>query len=357
MGREDACRVTLVAALLPTLETGARPVSVDELAGTAGLDREEVAEQLAALETRGVPIVRGDARGYRLEKDLDDLLIPEAVIPLLLQRSDPSTASTLGIPYHYSARCGSTNQALKNEAMGLPCGAVAATDDQTEGRGRLGRAWSSEPGKDITFSVLLLPSELTRETTLLSLTTGLAVAEVIERLPGLRGRVQVKWPNDVLIDGRKVCGILLESSVRGNDLQWIVAGIGLNVNGDPIARLQDLGPAEQDVWRGRPLPTSLKAESGKEVGRGRLLVELIAGLSRRWFDTDVAESLAELRSRDALLGRQVQVFAGPPDEGLVAAGEAVGLDSRGRLLVRGHDGRTAPVSTGEATLSVDSPAT
>jgi len=361
VSREEALRMTLVGILLPTLGDSRRAVPAKQLMGAADIDREELERQLQAVDTKGIPVEQVGGAGYRLRGGLDDLLVPEAVVPQLVERlslaeilaSVHARTSVLGLPYMYRPRHESTNRWLKSEAADLPSGTVAATDDQTQGRGRLGRDWSSEPGKDLTFSVLLRPSAVGCEADLLPLTAGLAVADVLEQLPGLRGRVRLKWPNDVLIDDRKVCGVLLESSSQGADLQWIVVGIGVNVNSDPVSRLEGLSESRREAWRGKPLPTSLLIESGERVGRGTLMVDLIARLTKRWLDTHIAGSLSELRSRDALLGRQVEVHSALPDGGSILTGEAMGIDDRGRLMVRGSDGTTTSVSAGEVRLGVD----
>lgn len=370
--RSEALRIALVATLLPTLEGSPRTLPAEALMDATGLDHDEAVSQVKLLGTYGIE-VEHIGGGYRLVDTFDDLLLPEAVVPRLLElaysaRARPGTLAetctedkvmipSLGLPYLYAASCGSTNRWLKGEAKGMPNGAIAVTDDQTEGRGRLGRIWSSEPGKDLTFSLLLRSSALTYEAGLLSLTAGLAVAEVLERLPGLRGRVRVKWPNDVLIDDKKVCGILLESSSQGEGLEWIVVGIGLNVNSDPASRPQASEPSQREASCGKPVPTSLRVESGASVGRRLLLVELLTRLSDRWFDSTIADSFGELRLRDGLLGRRVEIYAGPPDGVLTIAGEAVGIDDRGRLLVKERGGMTKAISTGEATLGVDIPTT
>jgi BirA family biotin operon repressor/biotin-[acetyl-CoA-carboxylase] ligase len=170
-----------------------------------------------------------------------------------------------------------------------------------------------------------------------------------------QGRVLVKWPNDVLIDGKKVCGILLESSLEGDRVQWVVVGIGLNVNSDPAAMLAALASEQREAWRGKPRPTSLRTELGREVARGLLLAELLDRLSLRWVDTSESDMLAEIRSRDALFGRRLQVFSGPPEDSLVVAGEAQGIGPRGELCVRDPGGTIVPVFAGEVTLQVDSP--
>jgi BirA family biotin operon repressor/biotin-[acetyl-CoA-carboxylase] ligase len=313
-----------------------------------------VMTEIEYLRLLGFTIDEAGSAGYRLTRPFDDLLVPEAVLPLLLSLPEYSDVSGLGLPYRYHQRCGSTNLLLKQEAAGSPTGTLVVTDDQTEGRGRLGRSWSSGPGEDLTFSVLLRPVTSPAEASLLSLAAALAVAEVLEVHAGLRDRVRVKWPNDVLIDDKKACGILLESSLEGERLDWVVAGIGLNVNSDPGALLAGLEPAEREAWGDRPQPTSLRAELGREVPRGRLLAELLVRLSLYLDGSATPELLSRLWARDALRGRRLRVFAGPPDGALVVAGEAMGIGSQGELLVRDGAGRIVRVFAGEVTLSVDS---
>ena len=151
---------------------------------------------------------------------------------------------------------------------------------------------------------------------LLALATGVAVAEVLEEAFGLHGRVALKWPNDVLLEGKKVCGILLEASADAERIFWAVAGIGLNVNSEPSTFR---GVAAREPWRrngeGRPLPVSLKEHLGHPVPRAPLLAALLARLTCWWTGLDRAGTapglLAEWRRRDALVGRRVEVFAGP----------------------------------------------
>jgi BirA family biotin operon repressor/biotin-[acetyl-CoA-carboxylase] ligase len=291
-----------------------------------------------------------DVTGLRKVSDPPGDLLPEAVVPRLLGQVDSSCPWIAGLPYRYLDRCGSTNAVLKKSAASSPTGTLVVADEQTEGRGRLGRTWSSEAGKDLVFSILLRPTMPPEHIPLLSLAAGVATAEVLGRLPGLAGRMRVKWPNDVLVGEKKVCGILLESRMTAGRLDWVVAGIGLNVNSDPAARLRHLTAAQQEEWQGRPQPTSLAAELGDQVPRGGLLADLLVELSRRWMRPDPAGLAEGLRGLDALLGRQVEVFAGPPDDLLLIAGRAVGIGLAGELLVEDLRGKTTPIVAGEVTV-------
>jgi BirA family transcriptional regulator, biotin operon repressor / biotin---[acetyl-CoA-carboxylase] ligase len=181
-----------------------------------------------------------------------DSLAPETVLPLLRGR--------FGTPYTYVERCESTQRLLEADA---PVGAVAATDEQTSGRGRLGRDWIAPPGSSVLASVVLHPDVPTANLAELSLVAGRACAralvEVAEVVP------TVKWPNDVLIDGRKVAGILAEAR-EGR----VVLGIGVNVH----------QTAEQLPERAEHPATSLLLESGRHVRRAELLASLLDHLER-----------------------------------------------------------------------------
>jgi BirA family biotin operon repressor/biotin-[acetyl-CoA-carboxylase] ligase len=259
-----------------------------------------------------------------------------------------------GVPFEYLPSCSSTNTVLKETADHAPAGAALVTDDQTGGRGRLGRHWLSEPGRDLAFSVLLRPRLDPARGHLLALATGVAVAEVLEEELGLRGQVSLKWPNDVLLTGKKVCGILLEASAGAEGLLWAVAGIGINVNGEPGRTLASLPPERAAEWQGRPRPVSLKEQLGRAVPRAPLLAALLARLTVRWSALDVAGCVPGLlegwRGRDALVGRAVEVFAGADRSELVVAGEAAGIGEEGQLLVRvaGRNSGPAQGRGGEA---------
>jgi len=253
-----------------------------------------------------------------------------------------------------------------------PAGASVVTDEQTGGRGRLDRTWSSQPGKDLTFSFLLRPSLAPGQAHLLSLVAALSVAEVLETLPGLEGRVAVKWPNDVLLEDRKVCGILLEGSMDADRLHWAVAGIGLNVNSISSALVAALGGKQADVWAGRPRPVSLRERLGRDVPRAPLLASLLERLGERWAALDdqgsrqdgaqgardshgehhpgAVEVITALRQRDALAGRRVEVYSGAKQPELVLAGEAAGIGPEGQLLVRRPSGEMSAVFAGDVTL-------
>jgi BirA family transcriptional regulator, biotin operon repressor / biotin---[acetyl-CoA-carboxylase] ligase len=283
-----------------------------------------------------------------------DPVTADAVVPLLLGLVEPRASWVAGVPYEFLPECDSTNTALKRTADYAHKGAVVVTDHQTGGRGRLGRTWLSEAGLDLTFSVLLRPRLQPAQGHLLALATGVAVAQVLEEVFGLEGEVSLKWPNDVLLGGKKVCGILLEASARADTLIWAVAGIGLNVNSEPACRLAALPPAEAAEWQGRPQPVSLYEHLESPVMRAPLLAALLAKLTwwwngMEWLST-VASLLGEWRCRDALAGRRVEVYSGADRSELVAAGEAAGVGDEGQLMVKDAGGRLIEVFAGDVSV-------
>ena len=203
-------------------------------------------------------MLRGESSGARAA---GDSLLPEVVEPLLQGR--------FGRPYTFIERCESTQRELPADASE---GAVVATDEQTGGRGRLGRPWYAEPGTSLLFSVNLRPAVETANLPELSVVAGLATAEAIRQVTGLAPGIEL--PNDLLLGGRKLAGILAEARE-----DRVVLGIGINVN---VTR--EKLPENVDTE-----PTSLLVELGRPVERARLLAAVLQELERR-YDRWVSEA-------------------------------------------------------------------
>lgn len=230
---------------------------------------------------------------------MPDSLAPEAVEPLLGGR--------FGRPYLYEERCESTQRLLDPD---LPEGAVAVCDVQTGGRGRLGRGWEAPPGTAVLCSSLLRPPP-ERRIPELSLVGGLAAAEAVERATGLAA--QIKWPNDVMLNRRKVGGVLAET-VEGA----VVLGIGLNVN-----QTRDELPSDSTT-----APGSLRSVDGVVRDRAPLLADLLSALERhydRWREVGLDGLYEGLGARDFLRGRRVFVDG--------RTGTGIAIDRSGRLEV------------------------
>ena len=236
---------------------------------------------------------------------------------------------------------GSTNADLARMALedpALPDGFVLLADEQTAGKGRQGRSWSSPPGSGLTFSVLLKPGVTPLRASTLPLVVGLAVARAVEDLvPGCG--VGIKWPNDLHVAGRKLCGILCEMRAEGDVVRHVVVGIGLNVN-----LVADEMPPEIAATA-----TSLEILTGHRFDRDEVLDVILRSLDetyRLWQSAGFPALLGELGRRDVLRGRHVAVECGSR----MVSGTAAGIGEDGALLVRLADGVVEPVYSGDAHL-------
>lgn len=235
-----------------------------QLAESLGISRVAVWKHIDSLKRSGYDIAAVKGKGYRLEH-------PEhAVIPAFIEKNlaDPHW----GKPVFYTAQTESTNlwarQLLETES--LPEGTLVLASQQTGGRGRLGRIWSSPPG-GLYFSLVLRPPLDLQRASLLSLVMAAACARSLQQYTGCS--CGIKWPNDVMINERKAGGILLEASGEIDRLDYVVAGIGINVNLLP----QDM-PEEI-----RPLATSLAIAAGQYYDLSQLLVSLLQDLRHDYY--------------------------------------------------------------------------
>jgi BirA family transcriptional regulator, biotin operon repressor / biotin---[acetyl-CoA-carboxylase] ligase len=244
-------------------------------------------------------------------------LTPDTVEPLLRGR--------FGRPYLWVEECASTQELLRR--TDLHEGAVAVTEHQTAGRGREGRHWDDTAGRSLLASVLLHPRPGS-PVEQLALVVGLSVAAAIDAVAGTRA--WIKWPNDVLVDDRKVAGILLESTG-----DTVICGIGVNVNTP-----EDGLPSDTRTPAG-----SLLTATRREHDRAELLARLLVELQQRydeWLDLGLGLFIRELEQRDALRGVAVQVGD--------VSGRAAGIAPDGRLRLVIDDGSEILVASGEVAL-------
>jgi BirA family biotin operon repressor/biotin-[acetyl-CoA-carboxylase] ligase len=226
----------------------------------------------------------------------------------------------------------STNDAAKEEAQkGASEGTVIVADEQTAGRGRIRRGWLSPKGS-IAFSIILYPEVAYLPS--LIMVASLGVVHCIEKVTGLKA--EIKWPNDVLIKGKKVCGILIESEVKGKRVDYAVLGIGVNVN----IKLSDFPEI-------LPSATSLSHELGRKVSRLELLRCLLAEIEKLYLALPSGDEVfREWRDNLVTLGKRVKVSSGETSyEGIA---ESVASD--GSLLLRQPDGSLTKIVAGDVTL-------
>jgi BirA family biotin operon repressor/biotin-[acetyl-CoA-carboxylase] ligase len=236
------------------------------------------------------------------------------------------------------AEVASTNdRAIAAGRAGQPEGLAVLADRQTAGRGRKGRVWASPAGVGLYTSILLRPAQPPARIPVLALVAGLGVVEAIEEVCGLPARL--KWPNDVLVAGRKVAGILAETASTDERVGHVVVGLGINVNHGPAEFPEALSPTA----------ISLAMAAGRLIPRGELAAALYNALDR-WYGIfqqgGLASILAAGRERSATLGRPVDVLA---DEERWQ-GLAEDLDVDGALLVRGRSGDLRRVLAGDVSI-------
>jgi len=224
--------------------------------------------------------------------------------------------SKLGRPLMYEPVTGSTNDnALLAARSGAPHGSLFVADEQTAGRGRRGNAWLAAPGESLLFSLLLRPKLELSQVSALTLAAGLALRDAIA--PLLSTPTQIKWPNDLYVNDKKLAGILVESQLQGDRLQAVVLGVGLNVFSRDLP--------EEIAARA----TSLALLGVAAVERESLLQQIMNAIALRleaYERSGVAGILDELNAADALRDKRVRVDA--------LEGVGRGLDEQGRLLLK-----------------------
>jgi BirA family biotin operon repressor/biotin-[acetyl-CoA-carboxylase] ligase len=232
----------------------------------------------------------------------------------------------------YYPRVSSTMDAARDEVRkGADAGTVVIAGEQTEGRGRMKRTWLSPKG-NIAFSVILYPE--VSYLPFLVMIAALAAARGIETVTGLD--TSIKWPNDILISGKKAGGILIENEVKGKEVLYAIIGIGINT---------DVAPTWDD---GKALPaTCLKDESGKNVPRTQIIKQILEEMESLYLRLPDSDPISrEWRDRMATLGKRVRVYANDK----ILEGVAETVDPSGSLLLRHADGSSSVIVAGDVTL-------
>jgi BirA family biotin operon repressor/biotin-[acetyl-CoA-carboxylase] ligase len=314
-----------LAAVLQALRQTSAPLSGEALAVRLGLSRAAVWKRINRLKDLGYVIEGSPRRGYRLLAAPDKLLPEEVALGLQARR--------LTGPVHHFEKLASTNDLAKElAARGAPEGTLVVAESQTQGRGRLGRQWESPSGAGLYVSLLLRPPLPPTEMAQITLTTAVAAARALVRVTGVTPGI--KWPNDLLLAGKKLGGILTEMETESDQIRHLVVGLGLNVNNPAF-------PAELE-----PIATSLVLATGRHHSRVKLLqawLEEFEALYERFLAREFAGILAEWRRLAVTLGQQVTVRQGP----VTICGLALEVAPDGALLVETAPGRVVRVTSGE----------
>jgi BirA family biotin operon repressor/biotin-[acetyl-CoA-carboxylase] ligase len=272
-----------------------------------------VGKAVSALRKQGFEIQAQPRVGYRLVSE------PDMILPARVEaRLEPDS---LGLPYFHFEDIDSTNlEARRRAEKGAPHGALLATEYQSMGRGRLQRRWIAPSGACLMFSLILRPDlELGMVFGLTNL-AALAVCRALENITGLEPKI--KWPNDLYLNGVKLAGVLTEFASRAEQVEYVVVGVGLNVNLTPLD-LKDIGsPA-----------TSLFSETGRKWDRARILAAVMGNMKdlyKTFTHGDKKALVAEYEARSWLLGKEVSVRDG--DE--VKTGVFKGMAADGALILQ-----------------------
>jgi len=294
-------------------------VSGTKIASEIGISRSEVWRLIQQLRELGVDIGGHPATGYSL-KAVPDLLLPGMLSPLL-----QGTIFSKNIHHYY--KVGSTNDVAMDAARGgAPEGSVFLAEQQTAGRGRAAHTWHSARSVGIYGSAVLRPRLAPADALLLSLLAGLATYAAVKDVDS-RVKPDLKWPNDLLIDGKKFCGILTEMHAEVTRVQYVVIGIGINVN-------QASFPAELQATA-----TSLRQTTGSEWSRVELCAALLKSLDREYAALQAdPESRREILQRFTERSSSVRGARVHVDENGGFDGVTEGLDERGFLQVRTSQG-------------------
>ncbi|HXV36530.1 MAG TPA: biotin--[acetyl-CoA-carboxylase] ligase [Myxococcota bacterium] len=316
---------------------GGGTCSGELLSSEYGVSRAQIWKHVEALRAKGYKIDGDPGGGYRL-CEIPDRLYPEEIRAGLETR-------WLACDIRYFESVDSTNRvALELARSGAAHGTTVVAEQQTAGRGRLGRAFFSPPGANLYTSIVLRPRIDTAAAPSWILAAAIAVAEAIEQILGESDCVEIKWPNDVLLGGLKASGILMELGAEAARVEFLVLGIGVNLN-------VDRGDFP-DEFRARA--TSLASYSGRRIDRLAFARELYTDLEAI-FDLCAERGFDGVRSRfEARFRMSGKPICVVELDGSEWRATALGIDDDGALRVRRDDGRLSRVIAGDVTLAKES---
>lgn len=312
---------------------GTEGVSGADLSHKLRISRAAIWSHIEELRALGYEIEATPHLGYRLLSSPDALHADDLIARL-------GKMKVIGRDIRVFEETTSTNDIIEKLARDdVKEGVVVFAESQTKGRGRLGRKWISPSRKGLWFSILLRPELRPQETTQLTVAAATAIRRAIAATPGLKPKI--KWPNDILLSGRKVAGILTELSAELDRVKHIILGIGVDVNLTGAEFPQEL----------RKLATSLKIETGRTISRPELAVEILRELDHDYARvcTGNFEAVAdEWEEHCETIGHPVTIQVGERR----IRGRAESLDDDGALLLRSEHGQLERITGGDVTVAI-----
>jgi BirA family biotin operon repressor/biotin-[acetyl-CoA-carboxylase] ligase len=324
--------VTLDAQILSLLrQVREASVSGTELSQQLGLSRAAISARIRELRSLGYEIEADPHHGYRL-LSAPDVLHADDLLSLV------ACNKVVGRDIRVFEQTSSTNDVVEKLARdGLREGVVVFAESQSKGRGRLGRKWLSPAHKGLWFSVLLRPDLPPQAATQLTVAAATSLVRAIEQVTDLRP--EIKWPNDILLKGKKVAGVLTELSAELDHVNYLILGIGVDVNLNP-------GDFPPEL---RKLATSIKIETGHALRRADLAAAILQQLDKDYAlvcTRRFSKLSEEWEAQCTTLGRRVNIRVGDR----LIQGRAESLDQDGALLLRTEHGHLERIIGGDVTL-------
>lgn len=304
-------------------------ISGEDISQKLEISRSAVWKHINVLRKEGYVIESMPKRGYKLLSS-PDILTFEEIEPYL-------ETTIIGKRIYYYDTLHSTNIKGKEIAINEPEGTVIIAEEQTKGKGRLGRDWLSPKGKGVWMSIILKPNMPPSEVAKLTLMGAAAVNASLDEV-GIKSHI--KWPNDIVIQGKKVCGILTEMSCELNMINYVIMGIGINVN---LVK-EDFSQELLDK------ATSLKEITGRDLDRKELLANVLNHFELLYLPFkqggDISTTIDISREKSLLIGKEIRILRGDDER----IGKALDIDDEGRLVVEYKDGTKEHVFSGEVSI-------
>lgn len=305
-------------------------ISGQKISETLNVSRTAIWKHIKLLKKEGYSIESISRRGYRLTS-MPDRLTQEEIEGYL------STKKIGHRIMHYDSIESTNTKAKELASNGLEEGVVIISEEQIGGRGRLGRSWTSPKGKGIWMSVILRPDISPTEAAKM---TQIAAAAVCKSIRQMGIESYIKWPNDIIVNNKKVCGILTEISAELNRVNYLVIGIGINANIDE----------EEFPMEIRDKATSLKSAFKKEINRKDLTARVLSNFEELYLElinsNSIEKSIGICKETSILLGKEIRIIYRDREE----LGVAIDLTNQGELLVKKKNGEIEKIISGEVSV-------
>ncbi len=320
----------LARQIVATLLTR-EPVSGEDLAGLLGVSRTAVWKHIRLLKEIGFTVEARTGKGYRLTQ------VPDLLLPVLIQ-ARLKTKSLGRTIYHFSQIESTNTKARELAEQGAPEGTLVVAEYQTRGKGRMSRPWESPAGQNLLFSLILRPTLPPQQTFNLILLVSVALCRSIQEETNLE--LKIKWPNDLYCREKKLAGILAEFAAESDRLNYVIIGVGLNVNWSPSALPEDAQPA-----------TSILRETGIRASRLAIMVSFLSGMEQ-FYQQAQREGYHFIKQAwehySLIKNRRVKVLNGKE----TWSGIAQGIDPQGALMVILDSGEKKRFLTGDVHLRI-----